>query len=171
MADPESFTIIPVRSHEDLKATISLFYEYAKSIGIDLSYQSFDDEMANMPGKYSPPTGELLLARDSSGKAIGCGALRPLDFVGICEIKRLYVAPIGRGTGIGKALTGVIIETAVKLGYSEMRLDTLPTMAAAINMYQGLGFVDIPAYYSIPTEGPGFPEGTRFLSLDLRQPK
>ncbi len=162
MPDEKPFTIIPVRTNSDLKATISLFYEYAKSLNIDLSFQDFDTEMASMPGKYSPPTGELLLARNTSGEAIGCGALRPLGPNGVCEIKRLYVAQSGRGTGVGKALAKAIVATARKLRYSEMRLDTLPTMIAAIGLYQSLGFVDIPAYYSTPMEG------TRFLSLDLR---
>ena len=162
MANAKAFALSPVRSEIDLKATISLFYEYANSIGIDLTFQDFDTEMASMPGKYSPPTGELLLARGNSGQAIGCAALRSLGRDGVCEIKRLYVAPAGRGTGVGKALASAIVETATKLGYSEMRLDTLPTMSAAISLYRSLGFVDIPAYYSTPMEG------TRFLSLDLK---
>jgi ribosomal protein S18 acetylase RimI-like enzyme len=162
MAGPTSFTIVPVRSALDLSAAVDLFYSYAKSLGIDLSFQSFDTEMAVMPGKYSPPTGELLLARNDHGQAIGCAALRPLRLPEICEIKRLYVAPSGRGTGVGKALARKIIEVARDSGYGEMRLDTLPTMTAALALYRSLGFVDIPAYYDTPLSG------TRFLSLDLR---
>ena len=162
MTDQKRLTMIRVRTDEDLRATVALFYEYAKSIGIDLSFQDFDTEMASMPGKYSPPTGDLLLARNSSGEPVGCAAMRRLGLEGVCEIKRLYVAPAGRGTGVGKTLAKAVIQTATNLGYSEMRLDTLPTMTAAIGLYQSLGFVDIPAYYSTPVEG------TRFLSLDLR---
>lgn len=155
------FSITPVRTEADLTATIDLFYEYAKALGFDLSFQNFDDEMAKMPGKYSPPQGELFLARNNAGVPIGCAAMRPLDGDRICEIKRLYVAPSGRGTGLGKALALKVIETARQAGYREMRLDTLPTMKAAIGLYEQLGFVDIAAYYETPMEG------TRFLSLEL----
>lgn len=161
MAEQSSFVITPVRSQPDLQDTIALFYEYAQSLGFDLSFQDFDGEMAAMPGKYTPPTGELLLARNWSGGAIGCVALRPLGLHGVCEMKRLYVPPAGRGTGVGTALAVKIIEIAAKLGYSEMRLDTLPSMKAAIGLYERFGFVDIEAYYTTPMEG------TRFLSLKL----
>jgi ribosomal protein S18 acetylase RimI-like enzyme len=161
MAVQPSFVITPVRNQPDLQDTIALFYEYAKSLGFDLSFQDFDGEMAAMPGKYTPPTGELLLARNRGGVAIGCVALRPLGPKGVCEMKRLYVPPPGRGTGVGKALAVTIIETAELLGFSEIRLDTLPSMRAAIAMYEKFGFVDIEAYYCTPMEG------TRFLSLKL----
>ena len=156
-----SFTITAVRSPEDLADCIRLFYEYAKSLGLDLSFQSFDDEMAQMPGKYAPPRGDLFLARSVQGQATGCAGLRSLDQEGVCEMKRLYVAPSGRGTGVGKALTLKVVNTAENLGYREMRLDTLPSMTAAIALYQRLGFVVIEAYYRTPIEG------TRFLSLAL----
>ena len=162
MATASSFSITVVRSDVDLKATIELFYAYAHSLGIDLSFQDFDTEMASMPGKYAPPTGELLLAKSTAGEAIGCAALRPLGLEGVCEIKRLYVTPLGRGTGVGKALAQAIVAQATELGYSEMRLDTLPSMTAAVGLYHSLGFVDILAYYATPLEG------TRFLSLSLK---
>ena len=114
-----------------------------------------------MPGKYSPPQGELLLARNADGVGTGCGGLRPLGIEGVAEMKRLYVAPAGRGTGVGRALAVALVETAQKLGYSEIRLDTLPSMRAAIGLYEQLGFVDIEPYYETPLEG------TRFLSLRL----
>src|ERR1700733_6356013 len=98
-----SFQLIPVRTSEDLEATKALFNAYAASLGINLSYQNFVAEMAAMPGKYAPPKGELLLARDKVGAAIGCVGLRPLED-GVCEMKRLYVAPEGRGLGLGRAL-------------------------------------------------------------------
>ncbi|KIW31248.1 uncharacterized protein PV07_02912 [Cladophialophora immunda] len=165
-----SFSITPVRLPDDLTDTISLFYAYAGSLGFDLAFQNFDNEMAGMPGKYSPPQGELLLARNEAGVAIGCVGLRPLPSAGVtgkvCEMKRLYVTPAGRGTGVGKALASTIIDAAEKLGYDEMRLDTLPSMATALRMYRHFGFENIAAYYETPLEG------THFLSLKLpRQAK
>ncbi|KIW99699.1 uncharacterized protein Z518_11112 [Rhinocladiella mackenziei CBS 650.93] len=158
-------SINPVRNTTDLADTTSLFYAYASSLGFDLAFQNFDAEMAGMPGKYSPPEGELLLARNAAGKPIGCVGLRPLPSTGegatVCEMKRLYVTPSGRGTGVGKALASSIIAAAERLGYGEMRLDTLPRMVAALNMYRAFGFEDIAAYYETPMEG------THFLSLRL----
>lgn len=161
MAPNQSFTISPVRNQPDLADTISLFYAYAASLKIDLAFQSFDAEMATMPGKYSPPTGELLLARNSAGIPIGCVACRPLFNDQICEMKRLYVSPDGRGTGIGRALAIAIIEAAEKLGYREMRLDSLTSMTAAQKLYKEFGFVEIDPYYSTPIPN------TTFLSLSL----
>ena len=159
-----SFTISKLESPEDLKDTIVLFEEYAKSIGIDLSYQDFTTELATMPGKYAPPNGSLLLARiDSTRTAIGCVGLRPLGPDGVCEMKRLYVEPSGRGLGVGKALAMAVINEARRLRYSSMRLDTLPTMASAITLYKGLGFREISPYYDTPIEG------TIFLELSLQK--
>ena len=158
-----AITIAPVRSPTDLQAAITLFTAYTTALGIDLAFQDFATEMASMPGKYAPPRGELLFAKDIHGQAIGCVALRPLPAHGeqVCEMKRLYVSPAGRGTGAGRALAEAMIHKAKELGYREMRLDTLPSMGAALKLYAYLGFVDIPAYYDTPLEG------TRFLSLDL----
>jgi ribosomal protein S18 acetylase RimI-like enzyme len=160
-----SFTITPVRSQEDLSSIITLFHAYAKSLGFDLAFQNFDAEIANMPGKYTPPNGELLLARNDAGLAIGCVGLRPLpsatDAVKVCEMKRLYVSPEGRGAGVGRELAEAVIKVAEDVGYGEMRLDTLPSMTAALAMYRSFGFEDIPAYYETPLTG------THFLSLRL----
>lgn len=140
---------------------MALFDAYAASLGVNLSYQNFVAEMAAMPGKYAPPKGELLLARGQDGTAIGCVGLRPLPEEGCCEMKRLYVSPEGRGLGLGKALAEAIVETARRIGYREMRLDTLPSLATAIALYQKMGFVPIPPYYDTPIAG------TIFLSLKL----
>lgn len=158
-----SITVFPVRTPEDLQTTIGFFTAYTDALNIDLAFQDFSTEMASMPGKYNPPKGDLFLAKDSSGRPIGCVALRPLPHHGehVCEMKRLYVAPAGRGTGAGKALAEAAILTAESLGYRDIRLDTLPSMSAALKLYARLGFVDIPAYYATPLEG------TRFLSLEL----
>lgn len=135
---------------------------YADSLGIDLAFQDHDTEMATMPGKYTPPTGALLIARNVTGDAIGCVALRQLDNEGLCEIKRLYVDPRGRGLGVGKALAVAIIEEARQLNYKAIRLDTLPSMEAAKGLYKSLGFIETQPYYDTP-----IPD-TLFLELQLQ---
>ncbi len=144
----------------DLPAITQLFRAYAASLPIDLGYQGFDGELASLPGKYAPPAGALLIARDATGAALGCVAMRPLED-GICEMKRLYVAPEGRGAGLGKHLARAIIEAARAAGHHEMRLDTLSTMHDAQALYRALGFVEIAAYYDSPIEN------TVFMSLKL----
>jgi len=144
----------------DLPALTSLFRAYAASLPIDLGYQGFDGELVSLPGKYAPPAGALLIARDAAGAALGCVAMRPLE-TEICEMKRLYVAPAGRGQGLGKALTLAVIEAARTSGYREMRLDTLPSMADAQKLYRALGFTEIAPYYDTPIAG------TVFMSLKL----
>lgn len=151
-----------VQAAEDLKATISLFGEYAQSLGIDLSFQDFATEMAQMPGKYAPPTGTLLLARNQESEAIGCVGLRAFARPGHCEMKRLYVHPSGRGLGVGRTLAQAVIAEAKKLGYEAMLLDTLSTMASAQALYKSLGFVEVPPYYDSPLEN------TTFLRLNLK---
>jgi len=154
------FHIAPVVGAQDLDATLALFREYAASLPVDLSYQNFDQEMADVNGKYGAPAGALLLARGPDGAPAGCVALRPL-VSGRCEMKRLYVAPAARGTGLGRALTLAIIGEARARGYRELMLDTLPSMQTALGLYRNLGFRDTEAYY------PGAPAGTVYLSLPL----
>ena len=151
---PETFfQISPVRSATDLEAAARLFDAYASSLGIDLSFQDFAAELATLPGKYASPTGELLLARDIHGKPLGCVGLRPIALDGCCEMKRLYVSPRGRGLGLGGALVDAIIGEAVRIGYQEMRLDTLPAMVEAIALYRKIGFMPIKPYYDTPLAG------------------
>lgn len=158
----KSFDIKHIQSTEDLKDAISLFEQYAKSLKIDLSFQDFANEMASMPGKYAPPSGCLLLARNKdTGAAIGCVGLRGLETHAICEMKRLYVDPNGRGLGVGRALAVAVIEEAKRLGYTAMRLDTLSSMESAKALYKALGFKEIGSYYETPIEG------TVFLELSL----
>ncbi len=151
-----AYRIEPVRTADDLRATITLFEAYAASLEIDLSYQGFGAEMAAMPGKYAPPAGELLLARDTQGKPLGCVALRPLPVDGCCEMKRLYVAPEGRGLGLGRALVDAVVAEARRIGYREIRLDTLPTMVEAISLYAKAGFAPTAPYSETPIAGTVF---------------
>jgi len=160
MADP-AFSITPARSAADIEAAAQLFVAYAASLGIDLDFQDFGAELASLPGKYAPPAGELLLARDGQGAPLGCVGLRPLAPDGCCEMKRLYVAPHGRGLGLGKALIAAILREAVRIGYDEIRLDTLPFMTEAIALYRKLGFAPIEPYYDAPVAG------TLFLGRSL----
>jgi ribosomal protein S18 acetylase RimI-like enzyme len=155
------FHIRPAREAADLRATAALFEAYAASLPIDLGYQGFASELAELPGRYAPPRGELLLAVDGEGAAIGCVGLREIQPEGCCEMKRLYLSPAARGLGLGRALTEAVIEAARHRGYLEMRLDTLASMAAAISLYEQLGFSRIEPYYA-PT-----PAGTVFMARNL----
>jgi ribosomal protein S18 acetylase RimI-like enzyme len=148
-----SFRISPVISAGDLASAVTLFRAYASSLDVDLAYQDFEGEMAAMPGKYAPPQGVLLLARNAEGAAIGCVGLRPIDPPGCCEMKRLYVTPEGRGSGLGRALVEALVGIAERIGYREMRLDTLPSMAGAQALYRNLGFGVIVPYYETPVAG------------------
>jgi ribosomal protein S18 acetylase RimI-like enzyme len=148
-----SFRIMPVRTANDLASAVKLFRAYASSLDIDLSYQDFEAEMEAMPGKYAPPAGELLLARYPNGTPVGCVGLRPLEPPGCCEMKRLYVSPEVRGCGLGERLVDAVVKEAERIGYREMRLDTLPSMAGAIALYRKLGFEPIEPYYETPVIG------------------
>jgi ribosomal protein S18 acetylase RimI-like enzyme len=145
-----SFGIAQAASARDLADIVDLFRAYASSIDIELGYQDFEAELVSLPGKYAPPAGALFLARNSLRAPIGCVALRPLPTPGCCEMKRLYVSPGARGMGLGRALVQHIIGEAVRLGYAEMFLDTLPTMTPAIALYEDTGFKQVPRYYDTP---------------------
>ncbi|WGF90710.1 GNAT family N-acetyltransferase [Marinivivus vitaminiproducens] len=145
-----AFSIRPARSAADLASATALFRAYAASIGIDLAYQGFEDELAGLPGKYAEPAGVILLAEDANGGPLGCVALRPMAERGCCEMKRLYVTPQGRGLGLGRALVDAVLAEATRQGYRAMRLDTLPTMTGAIRLYRKAGFAPIAPYYDTP---------------------
>ena len=146
-----------VESENDLNDIRILFKAYGLGLGIDLSFQEFDIELARLPGKYTPPTGGILIARDDTGRSVGCVAVRPIDSQ-CCEMKRLYVLPDMRGTGLGKDLVFSILEMATNLGYRQMRLDTLPSMHSALALYEKTGFTSISPYYKTPIEGTVFLE-------------
>lgn len=126
----------------------SLFREYEASLDVDLGFQDFERELNTLPGKYAPPEGDLLIG-SIQGAPLGCVAVRRLQDR-ICEMKRLYVRPQGRGTGLGKLLARQIIAVARELGYSSMRLDTLSSLNAAMRLYESLGFQRIEPYYDNP---------------------
>lgn len=125
-----------------------LFREYQTDIGVDLCFQSFEEELAALPGKYAGPDGALLLGFVGE-VPMGCTAVRPLGD-GVCELKRLFVQPRARGTGLGRVLLAEAVAFARSRGYSRMRLDTLPTMGRAIAMYRRAGFVDCAPYTNTP---------------------
>jgi GNAT superfamily N-acetyltransferase len=148
--------IFPVEADEDVELVRELFGEYADSLDFDLCFQNFEEEVSNLPGDYAGPAGCLLLAK-YKGQPAGCVALRPFG-AGICEMKRLYVRPRFRGIGIGRVLTEAIIEKAQKAGYTHMRLDTVPSMKAARELYASVGFREISPYRHNSVEGAVFME-------------
>jgi putative acetyltransferase len=145
-------TIVPATTLRDVENVRALFREYEQSLGVDLCFQGFEQEVASLPGAYAPPPGRLLIALDDAGEAAGCVALRPLG-ADVCEMKRLYLRPTLRGKGAGRALTTRVIEEARGAGYRAMRLDTLPMMKEAHALYESLGFRRIAPYYPNPVAG------------------
>jgi putative acetyltransferase len=146
--------IVEADTPELVARAAELFREYAASLSFSLDYQGFEEELAALPGKYARPSGVLLLALDDERSA-GCAALRELESDGrgrICEMKRLYVRPAYRGTGLGRELASRIVEEGRCLGYAAMRLDTSSDMTAAISVYISLGFAPIARYNNDPLD-------------------
>jgi putative acetyltransferase len=154
-----SIEIVRATSPDQMVVARMLFKEYEASLGIELSFQGFTREVAELPGAYAPPAGRLFLAIDGL-EHVGCIALRPLGD-GFCEMKRLYVRPTARGTRLGRRLAETVIREAREIGYARMRLDTLPSMKEAFALYQTLGFREIAPYCENPIVG------TRFMELVL----
>lgn len=144
----------------DGDAVLEIFTEFVNSPSVSLDFQGNEAEFANLPGKYAPPNGAVLLAWHD-GAVVGCVAMRPVDGA-ICEMKRLYVRPPGRGLGLGRRLAEAILAAARDAGYAEMRLDVLPEFGRAREIYASLGFgpAEPVAYNPVP--------GTEFLGLSLR---
>jgi len=154
-----------VTPHEpwEIDAAREIFLEYGQSLNIDLAFQSFDEELATLPGEYAEPRGALLLAM-VEGEIAGCCALRPLDtvdYANAAEMKRLYVRKAFRGFGLGRQLAEAILDAARQRGYECVLLDTLDDMEAARALYDELGFEDIPPYYHNPIAG------SHYLKADI----
>ena len=150
------------RFPEEIEILRTLFREYQADIGVDLCFQSFEVEIAGLPGDYAPPRGALLCLETDAG-VVGCVALRPLVKVGdgAAEMKRLFVRPAHRGGGAGRALVVDLIRRAKEIGYARIYLDTIPGMERAQALYASLGFVDVPAYTPNPIAG------VRYMALAL----
>ncbi len=148
--------ILQTNTTQNLEFARALFKEYTASLGFDLDFQNFKEELANLPGDYTPPDGRLLIAFWQE-QVTGCVALRKLEDR-ICEMKRLYVKPQFQGKGIGKALAEAIIEKARKIGYFRMCLDTISSMDRARALYLSLGFKEIAPYRYNPIKGAAFME-------------
>jgi len=142
-----------------IEAVRALMLEYQAGLGVDLCFQGFDAEVRDLPGPYAPPRGRLLLATQD-GQAVGCVALREAGWPR-AEMKRLYVRPSARGRGLGRALVSDVLSQAAAIGYAEVVLDTLPSMAEAQQLYAHFGFRDIPPYRANPVQG------TRYLAKSL----
>jgi ribosomal protein S18 acetylase RimI-like enzyme len=151
--------IRPADVPRDLPVVRQLFREYADGLGIDLGFQGFEAELADLPGKYSPPAGRLLVAWRGT-EAVGCVALRPVDDRS-CEMKRLYLRPQVRGERLGRRLAERVCDEARAAGYARICLDTIPSMEAAVALYTSLGFRPTEPYVFNPVPD------ARFLALTL----
>jgi carbonic anhydrase len=150
--------IVQAQSEQEIQQVRELFSEYVAWLGINLCFQNYEKELAELPGDYAPPSGRLWLVLDEDGGAAGCAALRDLGN-GVCEMKRLFVRPEFRGQHLGERLVELILNEARAIGYQHIRLDTLPgKMDRAIAMYRARGFKDIPPYYNNPVVGAAFME-------------
>ena len=146
-----------------IAAAREIFREYAQSLRVDLCFQNFEAELAELPGEYAAPEGQLLLAL-VDGELAACGAMRSLrdvDYANACEMKRLFVRPAFRRFGLGRMLAESLLDEARRAGYSAMLLDTLDDMEAARGLYGTLGFEEIPPYYFNPIAG------AHYLKADL----
>ncbi len=147
-------TITPVEDAPSLAAARELFEEYWKSFGFTPCFQNFGQEVANLPGDYTPPHGRLALAWVDEQPA-GCVALRRYDATR-AEAKRLYVRPHFRGCGLGRALLEWVIAEARSAGYAEIIGDTMPVMTDALALYDRFGFERTAPYAAEPTPGAVF---------------
>lgn len=150
-----SIEFVAPTTQEELNTLRSMLREYAAALRIDLCFQGFEAELAELPGDYAAPRGALLMATVNKELA-GCCALRPLDTVdypNACEMKRLYVRPAFRRHGVGRQLAEAILDCARVAGYACVLLDTLDDMESARALYKEIGFEEIEPYYHNPIEG------------------
>ena len=168
-ADPvkvPSLSFVTPDTPAELETVRGLFREYADALKVDLCFQDFASELALLPGEYAQPRGKLLMAL-LDGTAVACCAIRPLDNVdypNACEMKRLYVRPGVRSTGIGRQLVEAMLDFATLSDYDCVLLDTLDDMESARALYQDLGFEEIPPYYHNPIAG------AHYLMAKLKTP-
>ena len=163
MGQPLPVELSEPQSATELNAAAAIIQEYGDSLGIDLSFQGFEQELKTLPGAYAAPRGTLLLAW-VDGDLAGCCALRPMDESDVpnaAEMKRLYVRPAYRRFGLGRLLAEAVLDAARQMGYSSVLLDTLDDMEAARALYEELGFFEIPPYYHNPVAG------SHYLRVDL----
>lgn len=161
--DTLSVTLTSPSDPADLEIVRTLFREYAQGLDVDLQFQAFEQELAQLPGDYAPPRGTLLLAL-VDGAVAGCCALRPLDnsdYPNASEMKRLYVRKAFRGFGLGRQLAEATLDAARQAGYASVLLDTLDDMESARALYADLGFEEIPPYYHNPLPG------SHYLKADI----
>ena len=161
-ADVSSIRLVPAK---DMAVVRALFTEYADSLGLDLSFQGFEEELAGLPGRYAAPDGAIFLS-EVDGEAVGCVAVRPLAGPGGCEMKRLYVRAGWTGHGLGRRLAEAAIAAARERRYTVMRLDTLTSMTEANILYNHLGFRRIEPYYRNPLPGALFYELSLLSLID-----
>lgn len=135
-------------SPEELNEVKQIFIEYAEFLKVDLCFQGFEEELQTLHKVYNPPQGCIILAKEGKD-VLGCIALKPIGD-GVCEMKRLYVKPQTRGTGLGRTLVTELIRFAKESGYKTMKLDTLTTLESAIKLYRSMGFVTTNAYVYNP---------------------
>lgn len=154
-----SFLIKKAQSAADYETAKKLVLAYVEWLGIDLSYQQFDRELTQFQQTYGSPQGSMILAFFND-KPVGCIAVRYLE-PGISELKRMYILEESRGQGLGRLLLVEALQVAKAIGYKKIRLDTLPTMPAAVHLYESIGFYLIAPYRYNPN-----PE-TLFMELDL----
>lgn len=152
--------IVEANTDDLITKAKELFQEYAESLGFDLCFQNFDQELDDFPGQYSPPMGRLFLAL-SENQPIGCVGLRFFE-KGVCEMKRLYVRPDFRGRKAGRLLAEATVKAGKVIRYEIMRLDTLPSMESANILYKSLGFRQIEPYRHNPIKG------AIYMELNLR---
>jgi GNAT superfamily N-acetyltransferase len=139
------------RNTDDLDLIDAYFHE-----------EAWEAEVAGLPGAYAPPDGALLLATEAE-LTLGCVGSTRFDDES-CEMKRMFVAPVARGRGAGRALAEAVVARARAAGYRRMYLDTSIRQTEAIALYRSLGFVEVPAYHDVPEAMQGW---LVFYRLDL----